>query len=90
MGKQAIDTWQEKLEFLQVEEATASDPAQKFQLRKQIAEAKEKIAELQKVVDVLPEEANAIVGAMEDYQMLLKSSIEVSHKACKPCLSFQR
>jgi altronate dehydratase len=48
-------------------------------LASEVNETREKIAELQKVVDVLPEEGNAIGGAMEDYQTLLKSSIEVSH-----------
>lgn len=48
-------------------------------LASEVLETKAKIVELQKVVDVLPKEANAIVGAMEDYQMLLKSSIEVRH-----------
>ncbi len=37
--------WQEKLEFLQTEEGTAVDPAQKFRLKKLIAEAQDKIRE---------------------------------------------
>jgi hypothetical protein len=41
-----IALWQEKLEFLQQQEAIASDPAQKFALKKQIEEAKQKIQEL--------------------------------------------
>lgn len=48
-------------------------------LASEVFETRAKIVELQKVVDVLPKEANAIVGAMEDYQMLLKSSVEVRH-----------
>jgi hypothetical protein len=36
----------EKLAFLQEEEAKAADPAQKFQLRKQIEEAQAKILNL--------------------------------------------
>ncbi|MDA1048967.1 MAG: SUMF1/EgtB/PvdO family nonheme iron enzyme [Planctomycetota bacterium] len=49
LAKRVIDKWRKKLEFLQGEEATASDPAQKFTLRKQIEEAQQKIAELEAV-----------------------------------------
>ncbi len=41
-----LGLWQEKLEFLLVEEAKAVDAAQKFALRNMIEEAREKIAEL--------------------------------------------
>lgn len=41
----ALLVWQERLEFLQVEEAKAADPAQKFSLRKSIEDAKAKIRE---------------------------------------------
>jgi hypothetical protein len=44
---QAINTWREKLEFLQQQEAILADPAQKFAIAKQINEAKAKIAELE-------------------------------------------
>jgi hypothetical protein len=37
--------WQERLEFLQVEEAKTVDPQQKFGLLKSIEEAKTKIRE---------------------------------------------
>jgi hypothetical protein len=42
----ALQTWQEKLDFLQEQEAVIADPAQKFALAKQIHEAKTKIKEL--------------------------------------------
>jgi hypothetical protein len=38
--------WTEKLDYLRQQEALAADPAQKFTLKKQIAEAKAKIREL--------------------------------------------
>jgi hypothetical protein len=41
----ALAVWQERLEFLQVEEAKAVDPGVKFSLRKSIEEAKAKIRE---------------------------------------------
>lgn len=41
----AIAVWQEKLEFLRMQEALASDPAQKFTIKKQIQEATAKIKE---------------------------------------------
>lgn len=82
---------EEKSRLIDAERAICKEiSAVSSSLASEVIETREKIAELQKVVDVLPEEANAIVGAMEDYQMLLKSSIEVSHNDCKPCLSFQR
>jgi len=42
----ALGVWQEKLDYLRQQEAIASDPAQKFAIKKQIEEAKEKIREL--------------------------------------------
>jgi hypothetical protein len=41
--KRAIEIWREKLAYLREQEAIASDPSQRFQLRKQIAEVKEMI-----------------------------------------------
>jgi hypothetical protein len=41
-----LATWQEKLQFLQAEEAITADPAQKLALKKQIEEAEQKIREL--------------------------------------------
>lgn len=41
-----LATWKKKLEFLQIEEAKATNAAQKFELQEQISEAKEKIREL--------------------------------------------
>lgn len=38
--------WAEKLDFLQEQEAIVADPAQRFTLRKQIEEARAKLAEL--------------------------------------------
>jgi hypothetical protein len=40
-----VTLWQKKLDFLQKQEAIASDPAQKFTLAEQIEEAKAKIKE---------------------------------------------
>ena len=40
-----VALWQKKLDFLQKQEAIASDPAQKFTLAEQIEEAKAKIKE---------------------------------------------
>ena len=42
----ALAIWQEKLDYLQQQEAITADPAQKFALKKQIEEAEEKIREL--------------------------------------------
>jgi nucleoside phosphorylase len=42
----ALSIWQEKLAFLRQEEATTSNAAQKFELRKQIEECQAKIQEL--------------------------------------------
>ncbi len=42
----AVAIWQEKLEFLLEQEAVTADPAQRFQLRKQIEECRAKIQEL--------------------------------------------
>jgi len=46
VNKVGIELWQERLGFLQEQEAIAADPAQKFALKKQIEEAKAKIEEL--------------------------------------------
>jgi len=46
VNKVGIELWQEKLSFLQEQEAITADPAQKFALKKQIEEAKAKIKEL--------------------------------------------
>jgi hypothetical protein len=43
----ALSTWRRKLEFLQREEARASDPAQKFTLAEEIEEAIAKITQLE-------------------------------------------
>ena len=45
-ASKALALWQEKLGFLMEQEAVAADPAQKFQLRKQIEECRAKIREL--------------------------------------------
>jgi hypothetical protein len=42
----AAAIWREKLEFLRVQEAICSDPAQRFTLKKQIEEAEAKLREL--------------------------------------------
>jgi len=41
----ALALWEEKLAFLEEQEALAADPNQKFSLKKQIEEAREKVAE---------------------------------------------
>lgn len=43
----ALTLWKEKLAFFQEQEAIAADSSQKFALRKQIEEAKERIRELE-------------------------------------------
>jgi hypothetical protein len=45
--RSALELWQEKLENLLADEAIASDPEKKFQLKIQIREAQQKIAELE-------------------------------------------
>ena len=42
----AVKVWQEKLDFLQQQEAVVADPAQKFALQKQIEEAQSRIRQL--------------------------------------------
>ncbi|MFT5470530.1 MAG: hypothetical protein ACI8UO_005659 [Verrucomicrobiales bacterium] len=44
-SKQVMAIWSEKLDYLRQQEAIASDPAQKFALKKQIEEAAERIRE---------------------------------------------
>jgi hypothetical protein len=46
MSDKAVKIWQQKLDFLLVEEAKCSDPAQKFKLQQDIAEAQAKLKEL--------------------------------------------
>ena len=46
VSRRALRLWQEKLDFLQQQEAVTTDPAQKFAVAQQIKEAKAKIAEL--------------------------------------------
>jgi hypothetical protein len=43
----ALETWKEKLEYFQSQEASTADPDQKFTLHKKIKEAKAKIAALE-------------------------------------------
>ena len=45
-GSSALRVWREKLDYLEEQEASLADPAQKFALRQQIAEAREKIKQL--------------------------------------------
>ena len=45
-SKSPLEIWQEKLEYLQVAEAIATDPSVKFKLKEDINECKEKIKEL--------------------------------------------
>ncbi len=46
INDEAIELWKEKLAYFQQQEVIASDPAQKFQLKKQIQECQQKITEL--------------------------------------------
>ncbi|MEG3439529.1 GUN4 domain-containing protein [Pannus brasiliensis CCIBt3594] len=46
MNSHSLETWREKLAYLQQQEAIASNPSTKFELQKQIEECKRKIAEL--------------------------------------------
>jgi len=45
-ASEAITVWQEKLEFLRVQEAEACDPSRKFTVKKHIEEAERKLEEL--------------------------------------------
>ena len=46
INTEAIELWKERLAYFQHQEAIASDPAQKFQLKKQIQQCQQKIQEL--------------------------------------------
>ncbi len=48
----ALKVWREKLEFLLTQEASATAPDQKFEIKKQIEEARQKINELESAGDV--------------------------------------
>ncbi len=50
-GPEALEIWREKLEFLLAEEPLTTESNQKFSLRRQIREAKERIRELEQVQD---------------------------------------
>jgi len=45
-SKSALEIWQKKLEYLQVQEAIATDPSKQFQLEEEIKRCKQKIKEL--------------------------------------------
>ena len=45
-GTAAAAIWREKLEYLRVQDAICSDPAQRFTLKKQIEEAEARLREL--------------------------------------------
>ncbi len=81
----ALETWRRKLAYLQQQEAVAADPAQKFGLAEQIAEAKAKIAELQvgrrehggevsaAIVDIfriIPHAAEKLIGRDDELKLL--------------------
>jgi hypothetical protein len=44
----SLDIWKEKLEFLRIQEATVTDPDQKFAIEKKIKEAQIKIKEMER------------------------------------------
>jgi len=50
----ALNMWREKLSYLQVQEAVAADPEQKFSLAKKIEEAKGKVADLELDIESKP------------------------------------
>lgn len=46
IGREALETWREKLDFYLEQEAQTSDPEKRFDLQKKIKEARQRIAEL--------------------------------------------
>ena len=68
-GDSALEIWRQKLRYLQEQEAIASEPAQKFQLKIQIQEAKQKIAELESQKTSRPEKVKGR-RKPEDHQKL--------------------
>ena len=57
---EALRTWKNKLDYLQQQEATVADPAQKFALAEQIKEAKAKIAELEATPNRILQDAPSV------------------------------
>ncbi len=64
----AKQLWQKKLAFLQAAEAIAADPAQKFKLAEDIAEAKAKLVELERPAPG-PPDAAAGAAALADQNL---------------------
>ena len=66
----ALELWKDKLAAFQREEAIASDPAIKFQLKKQIEECKQKIEELEGT-EGLPRQTVSIPPPITQKQLLM-------------------
>jgi chromosome segregation ATPase len=64
---QALDTWTERLDCLQHQEAIAVDSEQKFSLAVRIKEAKAKIAELETTT---PSQSSRVACAPEEMKWL--------------------
>jgi hypothetical protein len=75
-GPSARAMWQDKLEFLLAEEATATDAAQKFKLQHDITEARAKLRELDKAAARLVSHARPPHSA--------PTAIAVSHLPADP------
>ncbi|MBO3457636.1 hypothetical protein G7B40_008865 [Aetokthonos hydrillicola Thurmond2011] len=52
MDEEALQKWKEKLAYLQAEEPVLANPAQKFELREQIKECKQKIQEYEENINI--------------------------------------
>ena len=64
-SKSALEIWQEKLEYLQVQEAIASDPSKQFELEEEIKRCKEKIKELGNANPISDNPFNPITGTID-------------------------
>ncbi len=63
----AVKNWREKLEFLQAEEAKAVDAAAKFKIKKEIAEAQERLSALQAEAQPLN-----VIGRQANISLIVK------------------
>jgi len=64
-SKSPLEIWQEKLEYLQVQEAIATDPSVKFKLKEDINECKEKIKELRNTNPISENPFEPITGTID-------------------------
>lgn len=79
VDNEAVDVWRRKLEYLQQQEAIASDPAQKFTIREQIEETKTHIAALEADLPV-SETTSDVVARISECKGKLQQFIDNSHK----------